>query len=249
MRGIKELLVVAALAVLLVADISVGAATMIESQGVPPSTLPSAPRTITVVGTGSVSGVPDIAQLNVGAESKADIVSEAKTEVDRQMTAIMMALRGMGIGDGDIQTSHYSIHYERQPVHVVYEGLPGGVQTGYRVSSMLRVTVHDIEKAGDVLDAAVEAGANQVHGVTFTVSDVRTLQWQAREKAIADAEARATELAGLAGVQLGMVQSMSEVVGSWPMPATVVRDPGIGGGFAPGELELSTQVQVTYTIL
>ena len=207
------------------------------------------PRIITGVGRGNVRVQPDMAQVQIGIDVYAESVTEAAERNETIMGSVLQALQQSGVAEEDIQTTNYSIHYEQQPVHVVYEGLPGKVQTGYRVSSMLRVTVHDIEKAGDVLDAAVEAGANQVHGVTFTVSDVRTLHWQAREKAIADAEVRASELVGLAEVQLGMVQSMSEVVSSWPMPATIVRDPGIGGGFAPGELELSTQVQVTYTIL
>ena len=96
------------------------------------------------------------------------------------------------------------------------EGPVGESQGGYRVSNMLRVTVRDVERAGDVLDAAVEAGANQVYGVTFTVSDESRWQGQAREKAFADAKARAAELAGLAGVELGAVQSVSEVIGAWP---------------------------------
>ena len=119
-------------------------------------------------------------------------------------------------------------------------------QGGYRVSNILRVTVRDVEKAGDVVDAAVEAGANQVHGVTFTVSDEGNWQGQAREKAMADAEARAAELARLAGVELGAVQSVSEVIGAWP--AAMTPEAIMSGGFAPGELELSTRVQVTFAI-
>jgi uncharacterized protein YggE len=248
MKRIKELLIVAALAALLITCATVGAAPMAELAAVPPSPSQSPPRTITVIGMGKVSVVPDVARANAGTEAKAGTVYEAKAEVDRQTAAIMAALLAIGIDEQDIQTTHYSIHYEREPMHMPTEGPPGESEAGYRVSSLLRVTVRDIESAGEVLDEVVDAGANQVYGVTFTASDESRWQGEAREKAMADAKARAGELAGLAGVELGAIQSVSEVIGSWPMPTTIVGEPGMGGTFAPGELELSTQVQVAYAI-
>jgi uncharacterized protein YggE len=82
--------------------------------------------------------------------------------------------------------------------------------------------------------------------VTFAAGDESTWQGQAREKAFSDAEARAAELAGLAGVELGAVQSVSEVIGAWPVAMT--PESIMTGGFAPGELELSTRVPVTFNI-
>ena len=210
-------------------------------------------RYITVVGSGKVSLVPDVAQVNVGAEAAADTVSEAKAEVDGRMEAIVTALKELGIADEDIQTSHYSIHYEREafyPAPMPEGGASREAQGVYRVSNMLRVTVRDLEQVGDLLDAAVEAGANQMYGVTFTVSDDREWESEAREKAMADAKARAEELAGLAGVELGEVLSVSEVVGGVPVPmpvAEVALGRG-GGGIAPGELEFSARIQVTFAI-
>jgi uncharacterized protein YggE len=136
------------------------------------------------------------------AEAMADTVSEAKAEVDRRVEAIMDALEEMGVADKDIQTSHYSIHYEREPFYPVARGETSEEPQGvYRVSNMLNVTIRDLELVGDVLDAAIEAGANQMYGVTFTVSDVEQWQSEAREKAMANAKARAEELAGLAEVE------------------------------------------------
>jgi uncharacterized protein YggE len=84
-----------------------------------------------------------------------------------------------------------------------------------------------------------------VHGLSFTVSDESLWQGQAREKAMADARARAAELASLAGVNLGQVVSVSEVIGGLPMAMFkgVESTP-----IAPGELEMGTQVQVTFAI-
>jgi uncharacterized protein YggE len=248
MKRIKELLIVATLAALLIACATAAAAPRAESPAASSSPSQGPPRTITVVGLGKVSVVPDVARVNAGAEANARTVSEAKAEVDRQMAAIMAALLAMGIDEQDIQTSHYSVRYEREPMRMPTEGLPGRNEAGYRVSSLLRITVRDMENAGKVLDELVDAGANQVHDVTFAASDQSRWQGQARENAMADAKARAGELASLAGVELGAIQSVSEVIGSWPMPATIVREPGMGGAFSPGEFELSTQVQVAYAI-
>jgi uncharacterized protein YggE len=207
-------------------------------------------RYITVVGLGKASLTPDVAQINVGTEISANTVSEAKAEVDRHIEAILAVLREMGVADKDIQTSQYSIYYEREPFYAV-EREPGQeAQGAYRVSNMLNVTVRDMTQIGEILDAVVEAGANQMYGVTFTVSDTQKWESEAREKAMTDAQARAGELARLAGVELGEVLSVSEVVGGSPSPmafAVVERAAG-GGGISPGELEFSTQIQVTFAI-
>lgn len=206
-------------------------------------------RYITVVGSGEVSLVPDIAEVNIGAEVAAATVSEAKAEVDRRVEAIMVAFQEMGIAEQDIQTSHYSIHFERESFGPVAreEGAPE-TEGAYRVFNMLNVTIREIEQVGEILDAAIEAGANQMYGVNFTISDTQEWESEAREKAMADAKARAEELAQLGGVELGEVLSVSEVVGGTPFAATVERAMGGGGGIAPGELDFSARIQVTFAI-
>jgi uncharacterized protein YggE len=186
MKRIQLLLVLALLAVSLIACMPVRAApaaqgaTVAQAEGEPLAPARDAPRTITVVGAGKVGLVPDVARINVGAEVRADTVSEAKDEVDRQIAAIRTALDELGVEARDIQTSHYSINYDREPIPVVRDDPAGSDHGGYRVSNMLRVTVRDVERAGEVLDAVVEAGANQVYGATFTVSDEGRWQGPAR---------------------------------------------------------------------
>jgi uncharacterized protein YggE len=204
-------------------------------------------RTITVVGQGRVSLRPDVATLNLGAEARANSVSEAKSEVDAQMEAIMAALEEAGIADKDIRTAHYGIHFEREPGPALREGGNDGAQGAYIVSSMVEVTIRDVDRAGQVLDAVVQAGANQVYGVNFTVSDESAWQSQARAEAMADARSRAQELAELAELELGEVLSVSEVVGGMAVPMLAERAMG-SGGFAPGELELGTQIQVVFAV-
>ena len=246
--SLAGMLVVGLLALALAACTNAKAA----PQALPAGETQGTARYITVVGIGEVSLTPDVAEINVGAEVSGETVSEAKAEVDRRMEAIAAALKEMGIADKDMQTSHYSIYYDRDryPVSIEPMEREGISETPgvYRVSSMLRVTIRDLEQAGEALDAAIEAGANQVYGVTFTVSNNEKWEGEAREKAVANAKTRAEELARLSGVELGEVLSVSEVVGSTPM---VMREAAMaygGGGIAPGELEFSTQIQVTFAI-
>lgn len=209
------------------------------------------PRTITVVGAGKVFLTPDIAKITVGAEATAPTVSDAKSQVDVQIKAILNALKELGIEDKDIQTSNYSIYFDRNASIVKYPEAMPEAQSGYNVSNTLQVTVRDISTVGDVLDAVIEAGANQVYGIHFTVSENALWEGQAREKAIADARTRAQELAKLSGVELGKVVSVSEVIGGntyYPVADRAAYGMGGGSDIAVGELEMSTQVQVIFEI-
>jgi len=245
----KSYLLLLAVALLAIA-VSACTTAQVEPQTIPAATAPETPRYITVIGIGKVNLTPDVAQVNIGAEISAATVSEAKTEVDRRVAAIVAVLQNMGIAEKDIQTTQYSIYYERDPYYPAIEREPGQeAQGAYRVSNMLNVTVRDMDLVGELLDAIVEAGANQVYGVTFTVSEAQKWESDARQEAMADAQARAEELARLANVELGNVLSVSEVVGGAPSPmAYAVVERAAAGGIAPGELEFSTQIQVTFAI-
>ena len=209
-------------------------------------------RSITVVGEGKVSVSPDVAEANVGVEVLAPTVKGATAEAKERMTAIMAALQEAGIAEKDIQTSNYSIYFERYPeIRALVETEPSEVEGNYRVSNMVRVKIRDLDKIGAVLDEVIEAGANNVYGVNFTLDDPSEVRSEARAKAIADAKAKAQELADLNGVNLGEVLQISEVIGgSFPtigMPMAMEYAGG-GGPISPGELEYSVQIQVTYAI-
>jgi uncharacterized protein len=219
-------------------------------------------RSITVVGRGEVKAKPDVATVNLGVEVTAPTVGEAMTEANARMKTILASMKALGIADKDIQTSNFSINFERQePVApAISEAMPGTKPSEtktpagfYRVNNMIQVTIRDLDKVGDVLDAAVEAGANNVWGVSFGLDSTDALESEAREKAVADARTRAESLAELNGVTVGDVIAISEVIGGSPSPmyAEAASFRGLGGGGAPvepGELTFSTQIQVVYGI-
>ena len=223
-----------------------GSAAAQDQPAAPTTTLP---RTITVVGEGTVSTQPDIAQIQVGVEVKGDNAQETSAEAGKTMDAILAVLKKAGVATKDIQTTGFNIWVE-QPTGP--DGAPTD-QVIYHVNNSVRVTVRDLDTVGDVLDAAIGAGANTIYGVNFSVDDPDEVMAEARKKASEDALARAEELAGLHGVALGEVVSVSEVIDGMavPMYASVNASMGMGsaaGPISPGELEMTARMQVVYAI-
>ena len=207
-------------------------------------------RGITVVGVGKASGAPDVAKISVGVATQADTVQQAVAENKAKMTLLLDALKALGVADKDIQTSNYSVYTERQSVPSP-EGKGAVGPTIFHVNNQVNVTVRDVNKLGDALDKTVAAGANNIYGISFSVDDPTKLQADARTEAIADAKARAESLAKLAGVTLGDVVSVSEVIGSSVPMYDARAAMGMGGGgtpVQPGELEVSMSIQVTFAI-
>jgi uncharacterized protein YggE len=211
------------------------------------------PRTITVVGEGKVRIKPDVAQTTIGVDVRQSTVKEASAEAKQVMDEVLKVLKAQGIEDKDIQTSGFSIWVETPPYGP--EGEPQG-KTIYHVTNQVSVTIRDLDKVGTVLDAAIEAGANNIYGVNFSIADPTPVESEARNKAVADAQAKAQELARLNSVQLGDVVSVSEVIGGKGgyytggfsgMPAALGLGGG-GGAISPGELELSLQLEIVYAV-
>jgi len=208
-------------------------------------------ETITVVGQGSVSVRPDIARVSLGVETSAETIGEAVAGNEVIMESILAALEETGIDAQDIQTMNYSIRLDRYPEQLPRAGSSTDEpQPMYRVSNMVSITIRDLDSVGAVLDAVIEAGANDIWGITFAIDDPSEARDEARAGAIEDALARAGALAELNGVALGPVMSVTEIIGAIPVPMPVALESAAAGGgpISPGELEIGYQVQVTYFI-
>ncbi len=208
---------------------------------------PGLERTITVLGRGSVSAIPELALTSVGVETFAETVGEATEANNTTMQAVIEKLKSLGIADKDIQTSNFSINSERQG--------PEGTDYKYRVTNMVQIKVRDLSKVSEVLDAAIEAGANQVWGVSFTIENQDDLEDEARGKAVEDARRRAKALAELSDLTLGEVLVVVEGGAVSPLEGKVAA--GLGGmgraadvatPISPGEVQVTYQVQVTYAV-
>jgi len=208
--------------------------------------------TITVNGSGSAAGAPDIATVEIGVETRNDDVSAAFSENSVTIDAVIAALVEAGVAREDIRTSGLSVYQERYPMGM---GAPEGPQdfsSTYVVNNLVRVVVRDTGAIGEVLSAAVDAGANNVYGLNFGIEDQTALESEARVEALANAQARASELAQIAGVELGDVLVISEnASGSGPFDLRNMAQTGLGGGGAPiepGQLSVVVDLQVTYRI-
>jgi uncharacterized protein YggE len=207
------------------------------------------PGTITVVGEGKVTLEPDIARVTIGVETVTATVKEASDQNRAIVEAVLAALAEQGIAEEDMQTSGFSIFAERfGPEGPLAEG-----DVRYRVSNNVMVTIRELENVGTILDAAIEAGANNIYGIEFALDDPSVAESEARAAAIADAQAKAAELAELAGLPLGRIVSVSEVIASGGFYAGNFAEQAraLGGGgtpITPGQLDLVMQLQVIFSI-
>ena len=168
-------------------------------------------HTITVTGTGSVTRVPDVARVSVGVGVTKSTVKAARDAAGKSMSAIIDAIKALGIDEKDIKTVGIDLSPQ-------YSNTSTPKIVGYRMSEQLQVTVRDLDKAGDVVDTATAKGATEVNGLWFEVGEPAAAQDEARAAAIGQARTSAQKMAAAAGVSLGEVVSVSESMASVPGP-------------------------------
>ena len=188
-------------------------------------------RSVSVSGTGRVKVVPDIATINIGVRTEADLVTEALDGNTAQANAIANVLESLGIAEEDIQTSNFNVYPSDR-----YDPMTGEVLGQYFVvENTVNVNVRDLSKLGEVLSTAVEAGANNIYGISFDVEDRDAAVAEARQLAIADAQAKAEAIAADAGVELGDLLNISVSTGSAPITYYDAK----GGAYAESEVPIS----------
>lgn len=209
---------------------------------------------IWVNGEGKVLAVPDVANLRLGIEAQAATVEEAQTDAAQAMDRVMTALKDNGVAEKDIQTLYFSINKVTK-----WDSDTGEeIVIGYRVTNMVTAKIREVEKAGSIVDAVARAGGDltRVDDISFSVDDLSVYQEEARQKAMADAKAKAEQLARLAGISLGKPTYIWESIYMpspvyYPQMAMEVPTPELAPPtpISPGELEVIATVQVTYAIL
>ena len=206
-------------------------------------------KTISVTGSGEVFGKPDVAYINLGVDETNTDAGKAIDSANTTLTAIVKALSEAGVKDEDIQTTSYNIYPEDKTDPQTGQATGGRV---YHVTLAVTVTIRDISKVGTVIQAGLGAGANTINSLSFGIADSKSLEAAARKAAVADAADRAKQLAEAAGVTLGTPISISESIGSVPVPMfnraadsfAAAAPPQINGG----QLSVSITVNITYSI-
>jgi uncharacterized protein YggE len=202
------------------------------------------PAAISVTGEATVSVPPDLAEIDGGVTSEAKTAREASEANNAAMGKVLQALKGAGIEEKDIRTSRLSL----QPQSAPNRSGPSAI-AGYRASNRVTVRVRDVTKVASVIDTLVGAGANEIGGINFVVSQASKLLDEARERAVADARRKAEIYARAAGVTLGAPLSISEEGNAAPAPyRRMAAGMAASAPVAQGEETLQVTVSVSWAI-
>lgn len=211
-----------------------------------PARAQTPPPAISVTGEATVSVAPDQAQIDGGVATDAKTAREASDTNNAAMGKVLLALKGAGIDEKDYQTSRLSL----QPQYAPNRSGSSSPVVGYRATNRVTIRIRDVTKVASMIDVLVGAGANDIGGINFVVSQASKLLDEAREQAIADARRKAQIYAKAAGVTLGEPVSITEEGSGTPMFRAKVAG-GMAASAAPvaqGEETLSVTVHVSWGI-
>ncbi|MDA0336065.1 MAG: SIMPL domain-containing protein [bacterium] len=199
---------------------------------------------VSVSGSASLEATPDVATTTLGVQTfEADAVA-AVTANNGRTAAVINALRGLGVRESDMQTSGFSI----APQRAYSEDRPDSI-TGFWVRNTIAATVRDLAIVGSILQEAINAGANEIHGLQFTLSNPDSLEDIVRVLAVEDAHHRAEALAEAAGARLGRIISLNESSASVPYYFRgALESDAAGVPVEPGEVEVSASVSAVYAL-
>ena len=207
------------------------------------------PRTIALSGHGEVKLAPDVVVVTAGVTTQGATAAEALTANTAAMNAVFQSLKAAGIETKDIQTSNFTV----QPRYDYDNNTQPPKLAGYDVSNTVTVTVRKIDQLGGLLDRLVQAGSNQINGVTFQVAAPEAALDEARKRATQDAARKAKLYAAAMAVKLGGVLSISEGTNyepPMPMRMNKMSAEGLASAvpIAGGEQTLSVDVNIIWEI-
>lgn len=202
--------------------------------------------TVTASGTGKATAAPDTAEMTFGATARSDDSRTALEQASKLSAAINAAVKDAGVAEEDIQTANVSVYPDYSN-----DG-DKAVVTGYRATVSVRARIRDMASIGDVIGAASAAGANEIGGPAFTLTDDAEKRSEAIELAVADARVRAGSMAKAAGKKVGDVLSISETGVNVPVLYNDSRTYAAAGALSvpieTGELEITANVTVVFEL-
>ncbi|MCD9028096.1 SIMPL domain-containing protein [Luteimonas sp. BDR2-5] len=203
---------------------------------------------LSVSAQAEASRAPDIATLSTGVVTQAADANGAMRANAEQMARLMTAIKAAGIAERDVQTSGINL----SPQYRYAENQPP-VITGYQASNSVNLKVRDIGRLGQVLDALVASGANQINGPTFEIDDADGVQDEARAAALKKAQARAEMYATSLGLRVLRLVSVSESGSGFqpPRPMMMMRavaQDSAASPVSPGETTLTANLDVVFEL-
>jgi len=210
-------------------------------------------RTVSVTGEAEFEVDPDQVEIMFAVQTNATEAKDAQEENAEITQNVIQALEQIGIPKEDLETLNYNIY----PITSWDEGKQ--TQEGFRATNSIKVTSEDLDKAGDIIDAAVGAGANRIQNIQFSLSSEKQKEQDAiaMQQAGQDAKAKAENIAQGLGLKLGKIKSVQESnVYSAPYPMRAFEDMEAGvvmekvatTPILPNKVTVNAFISVTYSI-
>lgn len=214
-------------------------------------------NTISVVGDAKVQIDPDTLTINISVSELAPTTKQAQDQTNQKMDQVQKILDTQKVEKKNIQTTNVNVYPE-------YNYLANGERKllGYRSQQSLRIDIMDekfVDNGSVIIDEIAKVGNVNIDSINFTLTNKEAAMQQVREKAFADAQTKAEQLAKLAGVSVKKPVSITDtnisyVPTPYPYPVMMKAEVAMDGAAAPsaqlqaGQLEVSMQLQVVYEI-
>ncbi len=207
------------------------------------------PTTVTLTAEAHVERAPDIAEITAGVVTLAPTAAAASRANAEQMARVIAAVRAARIAEADIQTVGLSL----QPQYD-YQDRKAPRLTGYQAQNTVSVRLHDLARAGTVIDALVASGSNQIGGPNFRIADEDAVFDLARTAAVRKARARADLYAHAMGLHVRRIVRLDEGGGEpFARPQPMMRTMAVSSAesstpVAPGEIGLTARVTIEFEV-
>lgn len=209
-------------------------------------------RTISMSGQATVQASPDQATISFGVETEGATSTEALQRNSEVMNKVINTLKQAGIAERDIKTEHLAVYPNYR--HVQPDSPNGKPEiAGYIATNQVSVRTGKLDQVSALIDAAVNAGANRVHGISFSLSDAETVYQQALKEALNVARKRAESLSGAANAKLGKIVSIDASGGTAPVPVrSALQAAEVAADLAPvepGQIETRADITVVWELI
>lgn len=209
------------------------------------------PGMLTITGHGESRVAPDQVLISLGVTTQADTADQAMQDNSERQQAVLDTLASAGVDQSDIQTSGLTLN---PMMNYPEDGTAPSID-GYMAQNLLTVRVTEIDRAGEVLDSIVDAGANEMQGIRFVREDSQTTEDEALRMAVEDATHRAGVMADAAGAELGRIMRMGEprqeIAAPGPLAMRAMDAAGAQANSIPvegGEVAFTADVEVTFSL-
>jgi uncharacterized protein YggE len=204
------------------------------------STFAEEVRTISILGSAQLKVDPDSAEIDMAVTIVDMDVLKAKKQVDTSMSQLLQVAKKMQIAPEDVTAT--ALHVTPQ-----YDYNANNKLVGYETTRSLTLTLRDLAKLDQLLNACIEAGVNQINGIELHTSKEKELKAKALSLAIADAKERAAIIAGEFGVEIGIVQSITAGEGAIATNLSLVE--GLSAeSYQPGKIKVEADISVVFQL-